>query len=110
MAKKSAAKYCKLKGTHPDCILKDRKNAEFPVITLCDSCVALIINSAPIYTGDKWEDIAALGCENVRLVFTTENKNEMCDLINQHKALLKGSGEKIKRKNVTGGHFYRGVL
>ncbi len=110
MAKKSAAKYCKLKGTHPDCILKDRKNAEFPVITLCDSCVALIINSAPIYTVDKWEDIAALGCENVRLVFTTENKNEMCGLINQYKALLKGSGEKIKRKNVTGGHFYRGVL
>ncbi len=110
MAKKDNTKYCKLRNTHPDCTLKDRKNAEFPVITMCESCAALILNSAPIYVADKWEDIAPLGCENVRLIFTTETNDEMLKTINYHKDLLTGTKEKVKRNNVTGGHFYRGVL
>ncbi len=110
MARKSAAPFCKLKEKHPDCVLKDRKNALFPIITQCEGCNALIFNSAPLYLGNKWEDIAPLKCEAVRLIFTTETKNETAQLIKHHKNLLNGSTEKIELPNSTGGHFYRGVV
>lgn len=111
IAEKNTSQYCRLKEKHPSCVLRDRKNALFPVITQCESCTALIFNSAPLYVADKWEDIAQLGCESVRLILTDENKAESYQIIKLHTELLNGNGdtEKIKRKNVTGGHFYRGV-
>ena len=48
MADKGSKKYCSLREKHPSCVLKDRKGAEFPVFTMCESCAALILNSAPI--------------------------------------------------------------
>lgn len=110
MAKKGTGKYCKMRNSHPSCFLRDRKNARFPVITLCDSCTALIMNSAPIYTADKWEDIAKLKCEYLRLVFTTESKAEMNEIISLYKNLLHGNARGDKKENTTKGHFYRGVL
>jgi putative protease len=112
IANKHGEKYCKLRNTHPNCCLKDRKNAEFPVLTLCDSCTALILNSAPLYMGDKWDDIASLASENVRLIFTTEAPSEISDIIKRHLELLDGSDNRSKLSGVstTAGHFYRGVL
>lgn len=110
MAEKNTEKYCKMRSAHPSCFLRDRKNAEFPVITLCDSCTALILNSAPIYTGDKWRDISRLKCEYLRLVFTTEGKREMNEITALYKELLRGGVKGEKRENTTKGHLYRGVL
>ncbi len=110
LANKDTTKYCKLRNTHPDCVLRDRTGANFPVITDCNSCTALILNSAPIYVGDKWEDISPLGCECVRLIFTTEKTHDIIETINLYKSLLAGTKRADKRQNVTGGHFFRGVL
>jgi putative protease len=110
IANKHSEKYCKLRNTHPDCVLKDRKNALFPVLTLCDSCTALILNSSPLYMGDKWNDITSLASENVRLIFTTEGEDEISDIVRLHLALLGGSNSHTKLSGTTAGHFYRGVL
>lgn len=109
LADKHKDMYCKLRGTHPPCVLRDRKKAEFPVITDCESCVAFILNSAPVYTADKWDDIAALGCGSVRLMLTTEDKETAAELIRLHKALISGERTDVKLNGSTRGHFYRGV-
>ncbi len=108
MADKGNKKYCSLREKHPSCVLKDRKGAEFPVFTMCESCAALILNSAPIYVGDRWKDIPA--SEYARLIFTTEDRDEMLEIIEMYKDLIAGGDEKLKRKNTTAGHFYRGVV
>lgn len=110
MAGKGTDSYCKMRNSHPECFLRDRKNAMFPVVTLCDSCTALIMNSAPIYTGDKWTDLARLKCQYLRLVFTTEGKGEMMEIIALYKELLQSNTNGEKKENTTKGHFYRGVL
>jgi putative protease len=111
IARKNEKQYCRLRNTHPSCVLKDRKNAEFPVITMCDSCVALILNSTPIYMADKWQDISELKSEAVRLVFTVENAKQTKDIIALHQALLADNKVNINSENdITRGHFYRGVL
>jgi putative protease len=111
IANKTEKPYCKLRNTHPNCVLRDRKNAEFPIITMCDSCVALIMNSTPLYMADKWQDISELKTEAVRLIFTTEDAKQAKNIIALHQALLTGDNININSENdITRGHFYRGVM
>lgn len=108
LADKGNKSFCSMKGKHPSCVLKDRKGAEFPVFTMCESCVALILNSAPIYVGDRWKSIPR--SQYVRLIFTNEDTRQMLDIIGLYRDLLSGGEEKPKIKNTTSGHFFRGVI
>lgn len=89
--------------------LRDRKNEEFPL--LCsDGCVMKILNSKPIFTADKIEDLKKLKINAVRLIFTVENPQQCDKIINIYKSALKG--EKVfspKDNTFTRGHYYRGV-
>lgn len=110
MAHKHGGKYCGMKDTHAKCMLIDEKNAAFPIITQCTGCTALIFNSSPIYTADKFGDILKLENESIRLTFTTESSDEIRSMIKLYISALAGEKITARPENITRGHFYRGVM
>ncbi len=99
-------KFCSKKNNHEQYFITDRKNAEFPVMTHCESCTAFILNSAPLNVLNKWEEIDSIPTQYRRLEFTTEDKTETKNILN---AYINGGPSEIKG-NFTGGHYFRGVL
>ncbi len=91
-------------------VLHDRKNEEFPVMCTKD-CRAVLLNSKPIYTADKADDLMRTGINSIRLVFTTESAKQCAEIISEYKSALDGQAVKKPADNqFTRGHFYRGVL
>lgn len=90
--------------------LRDRKNQLFPVI--CQkACRAALLNSKPIFTADKIDEIIHCGMTGIKLLFTTEDYAECRSIIEMYQKAM--SGEKIMKpadNTFTRGHFYRGVL
>lgn len=101
---------CVIKSAYGKCscngdvhYLKDRKGARFPVIADKDNCTNIILNSAPIYMGDKMDDIYRSGVAYAQLHFTTETADEAENIIRLYE-----NGKSFK-STFTRGHFYRGV-
>lgn len=116
-AKKAKGKYCRLKNTEGSYELKDRKNVRFPIVRDCDSCIAFILNSAPICILNKKDDILSLNSNMLRLDFTTEDGETTRAVIREHINVIQKNmplsnkfKDYMKKINATGGHFYRGVL
>ncbi len=107
-AKKGDTKYCKLKGKDNRFYLKDRKDVHFDLVTNCDYCNCTVLNGTTLYTIDKWQDIERLNVENYKLVFTTEDKGLVLDVIDAYINVDNDIKEEIGM--ITNGHFYRGVL
>ncbi len=105
--KKDGTKYCKLKGKDNKFYLKDRMGAEFDLITNCDYCNCTVLNGRTVYTIDKWQDVGTLDVENFKLVFTTEEKDLVLDVINAY--INEDNDVKESIGDLTNGHFYRGV-
>lgn len=101
---KKDCKFCKYKNSQDIYFLKDRKNAEFPIIRDCVNCIAYILNSAPIHTLDKINDINSIGAGYHRLEFTCEDYWQTLNIINSY-----ALNERIEIQNSTKGHYYRGV-
>lgn len=103
------AQNCIVKSAHGGCAcggvhyLKDRKGVLFPVISRKGACTSVVLNSAPIYMGDRAEELASCGLSFACLSFTTENEEEIKDIIKRYE-----NGSSFER-NFTRGHFYRGV-
>lgn len=107
---KGSEKYCVLRHKSGNYILKDRTNAEFPVIRNCNECYALILNSAPIYVTDRAE-IQNIGAKYMRMEFTTEYYEEVLQIAKEHISITESKNTpKLKPDNTTGGHFRRGVM
>lgn len=89
--------------------LKDRKGEEFPL--LCsEKCAMRLLNSKPLYMADKWESLKKTGADYVRLVFTTENKQETKKIIQDYISAKEGKEvPKMPDNTFTRGHFLRGV-
>lgn len=89
--------------------LRDRKNEEFPL--MCgDGCVMKILNSKPVFTADKLEDLKKLKINAIRLIFTVENFTQCDKIISVYKSALEGEKvEKPTENTFTRGHYYRGV-
>lgn len=83
--------------------LKDRKGVLFPVINDKTNCTNVILNSAPIYMGDKMADLARSGVAYAMLNFTTESSDDIYNIFSLYENGLSYD------KNFTRGHFYRGV-
>lgn len=99
-------RFCSQKGNHTNYSLTDRKNANFPIITHCDSCTAFILNSAPICILSKIKELEELRAEYMRLEFTTESPQQV-------NSILRGyvNKESISlNTDITNGHYFRGVL
>lgn len=82
----------------------DRKGKEFPVMSRKFNCINTVYNSAPVYMGDRLNEIEKTGVSAIRLVFTTEDKNTVKEIISMYSKGQKANFE------YTRGHLYRGVL
>lgn len=101
---------CVIKSAYGKCscdgsvhYLKDRKGVLFPVINDKDSCTNIILNSAPIYMGDKMADLSRSGVACAMLNFTTESSDDIYNIFKLYENGLAYDGK------FTRGHFYRGV-
>ncbi len=90
--------------------LRDRKNEVFPILC-AKACTARLINSKPIFTADKAEDILSVGADALRLVFTVESAKETARILRLYKDAVKGRAAEnpFGGGEFTRGHYYRGV-
>ncbi len=115
-AKKDGNKFCRLKNNTSGYYLKDRKNMEFPIVTDCDRCVALVLNSKVLFMLNKMKDMLSMPVGFLRLSFTIENKEQTEKLIRCYNKAMNGEIDTETYKLIdefsqiaTNGHFYRGV-
>ena len=90
-------KNCKECGRQSE--ITDRKGIKFPV--RCFMGYTEILNSRPIYMGDRLGEIPE--CDILFFNFTTESKNEVADVISAY------NEEKSPQGEFTRGLLYRGV-
>ncbi len=81
-------------------VLVDRMGVEFPV--RCKNGVSYVLNSRPLWLGDKQEDIR--NADYSLLYFTTESKSQAEQIIADFAAKKAPTGE------FTRGLYYKGVL
>lgn len=82
----------------------DRTGARFPVVRDGEICRSIVLNSVPLYMGDKREDLNKIGAD-MRLVFSTESDIECSEICKNYFL-----GTEVKVKDFTRLYFYRGVL
>lgn len=91
-------------------LLRDRKQAEFPVLFECDRCYNIIYNSVPISLLSIYEQACKAGMASVRLSFTIESTSETIKIINEVNNILnKGIYDQKEDFSYTRGHFKRGI-
>ncbi|MBR5361352.1 MAG: hypothetical protein IK123_10725, partial [Lachnospiraceae bacterium] len=103
--KKTYGKCDHQKSYNTDLFLKDRKKAEFPVVTDCTICTNIIFNSLPLSLCDMMDDVRQVHADRYRLNFTVESAVETSRII---KAFCGGGS--LKDKKTTTGHMKRGAL
>lgn len=90
--------------------LKDRKNAEFPVLNRCPFCYNTIYNSVPLMLVGCREEILRLSPAYLRLSFTVESGEETKRILQGYGRLLSGETPTDGFSGAgTRGHFKRGV-
>jgi len=57
--------------------MEDRTGAEFPIIKDGDICRSVVLNSVPLYMGDKLSELQSVGADYLKMLFTTED-SELC--------------------------------
>ena len=61
--------------------LTDKTGADFPVIREADTCRSLLLNGKKLYWLDRREDLAQMGLWACRVYFTTENPQEVDQIL-----------------------------
>lgn len=111
--------FCKERFSEARFALKDRKDVAFPLLPDCNLCVCQILNSKPLFTLKFYDEVLETPAGYVRLDFTRETAGETAEIIRAYaemtenpkrpgqyaKALL----NRMAKKAVTKGHFFRGV-
>ena len=100
-------------------MLKDRKDVAFPLLPDCRQCVCQILNSKPLFTLKFFDEILETPAGFVRLDFTRETPGEVADTVRAYMEMVddvKRPGpaarsllNKMSKRAVTKGHFFRGV-
>ena len=70
-------------------VLVDRKGIEFPVV--CGSGYSELLNSAPLYMGDRLNEIPKV--DFLMFYFTTETQNEASNIIDMYNRAAKPTGD-----------------
>lgn len=83
--------------------LKDRYQKEFPVRNCCRDCYNVIYNSQPLYLLDQMEALKRIGAGAYRIMFTTEGKEEVREVL---ESLME---QRKPAYAFTRGHMKRGV-
>lgn len=84
----------------------DRKGMKFPIVKDCGECRNIVLNSLPVFMGDKTEEIKKSGLSFLRLDFTIENSEEVkniCDIYLKNKVF-------DNTFNYTRAYFNKGAL
>ncbi|GAB6138559.1 DUF3656 domain-containing U32 family peptidase [Halanaerobaculum tunisiense] len=99
--------------------LLDRKKMIAPIKTNPDTCRSIIYNSQPVYLLKHWTKLKESNCQNYRLDFTIEDKEEVLEIIKAYQTKLDNPqvntdkinklNHKMQQKGYTTGHFFRGV-
>ena len=89
--------------------ITDRYSKKFLVKANCDYCYNIIYNYAPVYLGDKLEEIRRLGPAAIRLGFTVESREETRQVLELFGKALEGGSGKFTGGEYTRGHFNRGI-
>ncbi len=82
----------------------DRTGAVFPVVRDGDICRSVVLNSVPLYMGDKRDDLKKINTD-LRLMLTTETA-EQCKAVCEDYIL----GKSADINNFTRLHLYKGAL
>ncbi|MDD6614998.1 MAG: DUF3656 domain-containing protein [Lachnospiraceae bacterium] len=90
-------------------MLKDRRQACFPVMTRCRECCNVIYNSVPLDLMGCGSELKKLHPSHLRLSFTTETEGEVSEILNRYDLFLKGQTDGKGTDSTTRGHFRRGV-
>ena len=107
---KGSKKYCALRHKKGNYILKDRMNAELPIIRNCDECYANILSPTPVYTIDRAE-IQNIGAKYMRMEFTTESYDTALETAKEHISIAENKNmPRLKLENTTDRYFRRGVM
>ncbi len=90
-------------------IITDRKGAKLPVARDGADCEGgersfVILNSAPIFTADKTDELRAAGVSAVNLYFTVETPSECAEVCEMY------FENKKPNFDYTRGHFNKGVI
>ena len=111
--------YCSERYSKAAYVLKDRKDVAFPLLPDCSQCVCQILNSKPLFTLKFFDEILETPTGYVRLDFTRETPKEISDIIKAYIEMVDNGGRpgaaaksllnKISKRAVTKGHFFRGV-
>ena len=82
---------CLIRGRSGECTcklgvtrLKDKTGADFPIIKDGNSCRSVLLNGKKLYWLDRQEDLRKLGLWATRLYFTTENANEVDQVLGSY--------------------------
>ncbi|MDY3250311.1 MAG: U32 family peptidase [Candidatus Choladocola sp.] len=90
--------------------IRDRKNAEFPVLNRCPVCCNTIYNSVPLELAGCRAEIGKLALRYVRLSFTVETKEETSRILEKYEKSLFDCDDTYEPvQEGTRGHFRRGV-
>ena len=85
--------------------ISDRTGASFPIVRDGDICRSVVLNSVPLYMGDKLGEIKNTGIDYMRLMFTTESGEVCKEVLNAYK-----KGAESPFAEFTRLHFCRGAL
>lgn len=84
--------------------ITDRTGARLPIIKDGDICRSVVLNSVPLYMGDKLDDLYGTNADFMRLVFTTESGKECKKIYEMYCARLPSESD------FTRLHYYKGVM
>ena len=82
----------------------DRTGTEFPVVRDGDACRSVVLNSVPLYMGDKLEDLKRTGAD-LRLIFTTEDADRVNEICEDYFSGIKSGEFKFTRL-----HYYKSAI
>ena len=108
VGKKETEKFCNQRFVKQDYSLVDDKGFSFPIKQNCHECYAEILNSSTLYMKDKISDLYDSNVEFLRLIFTDETDDAVKNIIKIYNNEI--NQYIVEDKNITYGHFYRGML
>ncbi len=85
--------------------ITDRTGATFSVIRDGDICRSVVLNSVPLYMGDKTDDLKSTGADYLRLMFTTENEKECREICRAYQGCGQAADFEYTRL-----HYLKGAL
>lgn len=93
--------------------LKDRKKKSLPVLANCTHCMNVILNATVLSLISFMDEIKKTQVDGLRLVFTTETREETRQILRGYVGAYDGSENEdtlyVKQMEHTNGHYKNGV-